>query len=314
VVEAVVVRELRKVYGDVRAVDGVSFTVRRGDAFALVGPRGAGKTTTMEILEGRRSRSGGEVSVLGVDPATGRRAYRGRIGIVPQEFATDERSSPRELLRRRAGAAVHPRPVDEVIALVGLEAQRDDRVETLPTGQRRRVDLALALVDDPELIFLDEPTTAFDPAARRQLGILIADLCAVGKTVMLTTNRVAEARHLADRVGVVAAGKMIAVGTPAELAGLSRSGRGTIRFRLPEHVAGCDLPDAGHHLTIGLDRIVELRSATPIHDLQWLTRWAADREVSLDDLTLVPPSFEDTYLELVGETARTPVVHPGRAT
>lgn len=299
--EAIRVRQLRKDFGDLRVLDGVSFRVARGEVFGLVGPKGAGKTTVMEILRGARARCEGEVSVLGVDPAVGGRAHRARIGVVPQEPDHDGSCTPRDLVRSRAATYVHPRRIDEVLEMVGLEDERDERIATLSLGEQRRADLASALIDGPELLFLDEPATAFDPVSRRDVGAVLDRLGATGTTVVLATNRVAEARQLVDRVGVLAAGEMIAVGAPDELADHSGSERGIIRFRLPEHVAGCDLPDAGHLLTIGLDRMVELRSASPLRDLHWLTRWASERDVPLDDLTIAPPSFEETYLELIGQ-------------
>lgn len=185
--------------------------------------------------------------------------------------------------------------------MVGLEDARDARIGTLSLGQQRRAALAAALVCGPELLFLDEPTTAFDPAARRDIGTVVKALGARGTTVVFATNRIAEARQFAGRVGVLAAGEMIAVAAPDELAHRSGSEGGIIRFRLPEHVAGCDLPDAGHLLTIGHDRMVELRSASPHRDLHWLTLWASEHDVPLEDLTIAPPSFEDTYLELIGQ-------------
>ncbi len=299
--EAVRVRQLRKDFGDLRALDGVSFSVARGEVFGLVGPKGSGKTTTMEILRGVRARCDGEVWVLGVDPALGGRAHRARIGVVPQESEHDGSCTPRDLVRHRAATYVPPRQVDEVLEMVGLEGERDATIATLSPGGQRRADLAAALIGGPELLFLDEPTTAFDPVSRRDVEAVLTGLGARGTTVVLATNRVAEARQFADRVGVLAAGEMIAVAPPDELADHSGSERGIIRFRLPGHVAGCDLPDAGHLLTIGLDRMVELRSASPLRDLEWLTRWAAERAVPLDDLTIAPASFEDAYLELIGQ-------------
>jgi ABC-2 type transport system ATP-binding protein len=299
--ETVRVRHVRKDYGDLRALDDVSFSVARGEVFGLVGPKGSGKTTMMEILRGARARCDGEVSVLGVDPEIGGRTHRARIGVVAQESAHDGSCTPRDLVRRRAATYVRSRPVDEVLDMVGLEDRRDVRIATLSLGEQRRSDLAAALIGGPELLFLDEPATAFDPESRRDVAAVVKALGATGTTVVFATNRVAEARRFADRVGVLAGGEMIAVAPPDELADHSGSERGIIRFRLPEHVAGCDLPDAGHLLTIGLDRMVELRSASPLRDLQWLTRWAVERDVPLDDLTIVPPSFEETYLELIGQ-------------
>jgi ABC-type multidrug transport system ATPase subunit len=295
---AIVVRDLHKRYGDHLAVDGLSFTVEEGEVFGLLGPNGAGKTTTVEILEGHRERTGGEVAVLGFDPVTGGRAYRERIGIVLQEAGMEEEFSVRELLTLYAGFYPRPRPVGEVIELVGLGEKQDARTRTLSGGQRRRLDLALGLVGDPDLLFLDEPTTGFDPSARRHAWDLVADLCAVGKTVLLTTHYMEEAAFLADRVAVIAGGRLVAMGTPAELAN-DRAGGGRIRFRLP---AGCgldDLPRLGGGFDLR-DGVVELGSRSPTRDLQALTWWAVDAGIELEELTIAPPSFEETYLALVG--------------
>jgi ABC-2 type transport system ATP-binding protein len=300
-VTAIVVRELHRRYGDTVAVDGISFEVEAGEVFALVGPNGAGKTSTVEILEGHRSRTGGEVTVLGHDPADGGRPFRERIGIVLQEAGMDEEFSVAELVDLYASFYPHPRDRDEVIGLVGLEAKRDARSKTLSGGQRRRLDLALGLIGDPELLFLDEPTTGFDPSARRQAWEVVANLCAVGTTVLLTTHYMEEAQHLADRVAVMAAGRLVALGTPAELARQSQGGSGTIRFRLPAGTGELALPAVGEHV-VREDGTVEVRSRTPTRDLQALTTWAVDRRLELEELTLAPPSFEDTYLELVART------------
>jgi ABC-2 type transport system ATP-binding protein len=301
---AIVVQDLNKDYGELHAVQGLSFTVAEGEVFAVVGPNGAGKTTTVEILEGHRKRSSGAVSVLGFDPETGGRAYRERIGIVLQEAGIDEEFTPRELLRLYAGFYPRPRRVDEVIELVGLTEKRDARVKTLSGGQRRRVDLALGLIGDPELIFLDEPTTGFDPAARRRAWEVVGNLCSVGKTVLLTTHYMEEARQLAARVAVIAAGQLVAIGTPSELVGASHDGGGTITFRLPAAVTAEELPAAGEGFAVGADGIVELRTATPTRDLQLLTSWAVEHDIELADLSIAPPSFEDAYLELIGRVER----------
>ena len=296
---AIVVEDLSKDYGAVAAVRGLSFTVEEGEVFAVVGPNGAGKTTTVEILEGHRKRTSGAVSVLGFDPETGGRAYRERIGIVLQEAGIDEEFTPRELVRLYSGFYPRPRRVDEVIDLVGLATKQDARVKTLSGGQRRRVDLALGLIGDPDLIFLDEPTTGFDPAARRRAWEVVGNLCAVGKTVLLTTHYMEEARQLADRVAVVAAGQLVAIGTPGELVGASHGSGGMITFELPASIAVDALPDVGERLTV-VDGIVEVRSAAPTRDLRALTGWAVDRDLELPALSIAPPSFEDAYLELIG--------------
>jgi ABC-2 type transport system ATP-binding protein len=303
-VAAIVVRDLRKAYGDNVAVDGISFEVATGEVFALVGPNGAGKTSTVEILEGHRVRSGGEVEVLGHDPATGGRPFRERIGIVLQEAGMDEEFSVAELVDLYASFYPHPRDRDEVIELVGLEGKRDARTKTLSGGQRRRLDLALGLIGDPELLFLDEPTTGFDPSARRQAWEVVANLCEVGTTVLLTTHYMEEAQHLADRVAVIAAGRLVALGTPAELARQNEAGTGTIRFRLPAGTGELTLPGVGEHVARE-DGTVEVLTRTPTHDLQALTTWAVERGLELEELTLAPPSFEDTYLELVARAEAT---------
>jgi ABC-type multidrug transport system ATPase subunit len=300
VVAAIVVRNLVKRYGDNVAVDGISFTVDQGEVVALVGPNGAGKTSTVEILEGHRSRSGGEVAVLGHDPAEGGRRFRERIGIVLQEAGMDEEFSVAELVELYASFYPRPRDRDEVIELVGLQDKRDARSKTLSGGQRRRLDLALGLIGDPELLFLDEPTTGFDPSARRQAWEVVANLCAGGTTVLLTTHYMEEAKRLADRVAVIAAGRLVALGTPAELARSSQGARGTIRFRLPAGIGELVLPDVGERVARE-DGVVEVHSPTPTRDLQALTTWAVGHGLELEELTLAPPSFEDTYLDLVAQ-------------
>ncbi len=218
---AVSVRNLRKTYGDLVAVDDLTFTIDTGEVVALLGPNGAGKTTAVEVLEGHRTRDAGEVSVLGYDPATGGREYRERIGIVLQDAGIEEQFTVRELVRMYRGLYPRRRDADEVIELVGLADKRDARVKTLSGGQQRRVDLALGLVGDPELLFLDEPTTGFDPSARRKAWTLVDNLRALGKTILLTTHYMDEAQHLADRVVVIAGGRLVAEGTPHGLAARS---------------------------------------------------------------------------------------------
>ena len=214
---AIVVDDLRKDYGDVRAVDGVSFDVADGEVYGLLGHNGAGKSTTVEILEGHRTATTGHVSVLGMDPATGGRELRDRIGIVLQSSAVETQLTVREALRFYGSCYRRRRDVDEVIEMVGLGEKADDRIGTLSGGQKRRIDLGLGIIGTPELLFLDEPTTGFDPVARRQSWDLVQRLCDAGTTVLLTTHYLDEAEHLADRVGVLADGRMVAEGTPAEL-------------------------------------------------------------------------------------------------
>lgn len=297
VVRAIEVEDLHKRYGATRAVDGLSFGVEPGEVFALLGPNGAGKTTTVEILEGHRRRTSGHVEVLGLDPETGGRGYRERIGIVLQEAGVDDDFSPRELVRLYRGMYPRRLPVDDVIELVGLADKADAKVKTLSGGQRRRLDLALGLVGDPELLFLDEPTTGFDPSARRKAWELVENLRGLGKTVLLTTHYMDEAEHLADRVGVVVAGRLVALGTPGELGGRARTSS-SIAFRLPPEVAASEVPDLGAELRPqGGDW--QLRTADPTLALELLLGWARSRGVALSGLTVERPSLEEVYLELI---------------
>jgi ABC-2 type transport system ATP-binding protein len=296
---AIEVTGLRKVYGGVAAVDGLDLTVGDGEVVALLGPNGAGKTTTVEILEGYRARDAGTVSVLGHDPLAGGRGFRDRIGIVLQEAGFEDNFTPRELIRLHAGYYSHPRPVAEVITLTGLDEKADARVSTLSGGQKRRLDLALGIVGDPDLLFLDEPTTGFDPSARRRAWDLVESLRALGATILLTTHYLDEAEHLADRVVVIDHGRVVASGTPEELA--ATAGAATvISFRMPAGLTGADLPTLGHDRRIA-GSVVEVRTGTPTADVATIATWAIGRGVELDALTLARPSLEDVYLDLVGE-------------
>jgi ABC-2 type transport system ATP-binding protein len=290
--QAVQVRGLRMRYGDVEAVRGIDLDVRRGDILALLGPNGAGKTTTVEILAGFRAPTAGEVSVLDADPRTAPRAWRDRIGIVLQESSPEIELSVRECLQLYAGYYSAPRDVDETIALVGLEEQAEQEATKLSGGQRRRLDVALALVGDPELIFLDEPTTGFDPAARRRTWEVIGGLRALGKTILLTTHYMEEAERLADRIVVMARGEIVADGTPATLGGRDRAAA-IVSFTLPpgagEPPLGLDADDRGR---------VALRTERPMAELHELTGWALERELELTDLEIRRPTLEDVYLEL----------------
>jgi ABC-2 type transport system ATP-binding protein len=298
---------LSRSYGEVHAVRDVSFDVERGEVFCLLGPNGAGKTTTVEILEGYRLRSGGDVSVLGFDPARGERKMRERVGIVLQQCGVQNDLSIAELLKMYGSYYLHPRPIDEVIELVELDAKRDERFGELSGGQRRRLDLALALIGDPELIFLDEPTTGFDPAARHAAWSTIRSLCELGKTVFLTTHFMDEAQHLADRVAIMRDGEIIALGSPDELGG--RDARpAEIRFVLPRDVGLDQLPlmpyerctlDGGRALLVTPD---------PVVALQLLTGWAIDHELPLSRLSVSQPTLEDIYLELTGVAAGRPAL------
>lgn len=295
----VIVEDLHKSYGDNHAVRGLSLTIEEGEVFAVVGPNGAGKTSTVEILEGHRTRTSGRVDVLGFDPQTGGRAYRERIGIVLQEAGMDERFSVRELVTLYAGFYPAPRPVDEVIELVGLTGKADARTKTLSGGQRRRVDLALGLIGDPDLLYLDEPTTGFDPSARRQAWDVVAGLCELGKTVVLTTHYMEEAYRLADRVAVVAGGELVALGTPDELAARTSAGRSVLTFRLPTSLDAAELPTLKGDIEVEVDRVV-VRSDALTADLHTVTGWASERGIELEGIQLQRGSFEDTYLELIG--------------
>jgi ABC-2 type transport system ATP-binding protein len=295
-VAAITVAGLRKSYGSIEAVKGISFEVAEGEVFALLGPNGAGKTTTVEILEGYHRRDGGSVSVLGVDPEHGGSRLRERIGIVLQECGFEELLTVEEMLTRQAGYYSAPRPVEEVIALVGLGDKAGARVRTLSGGQRRRLDLALALVGGPDLIFLDEPTTGFDPAARRNAWDLVKGLGGLGKTVFLTTHYMDEAQYLADRVAVIAGGQLVAQGSPQSIGG-RQTGAALIRFTLPDGLPVSALPVSGRQ---DGDHVV-IESLDLTRTLHVLTGWALDRSVELGELTVARPSLEDVYLELVGE-------------
>lgn len=294
---AVEVVGLRKSYGSLAAVDGVDLHVETGEVVALLGPNGAGKTTIVEILEGFRRRDAGEVRVLGMDPQAGGRRFRERIGVVLQEAGFEETFTPRELVRLHAGYYPHPRGVDEVLHLAGLDEKANARVRTLSGGQRRRLDLALGIVGNPEMIFLDEPTTGFDPSARRNAWELVDRLRDLGATILLTTHYLDEAEHLADRVVIVDHGRVVATGTPAELAGAAGV-ETVIAFRLPAGVAVTDLPAVGRERrTAG--NVVEVRTASATADVAALSAWAVGRGIEFEDLTLARPSLEDVYLDLV---------------
>lgn len=292
---AVEIRGLRKSYGSFEAVRGIDLTVETGEVFALLGPNGAGKTTTVEILEGHRQRSSGEVSVLGHDPGRHERALKERMGIVLQQTGVDEYLTVREVVQMVAGYYPAPRDVDEVIGLAGLGEQRDQRVNKLSGGQKRRVDLAVALAGDPELLFLDEPTTGFDPSARRQAWETVRGLASLGKTIFLTTHFMDEAQALADRLAIMADGRIVATGTADELIGASTPST-HVRFRLAD---GVEPPtDLGVHAAASA---YELETTEPTRTLHELTAWALSAGVELHDLEVGRRSLEDVYLQLTAD-------------
>jgi ABC-2 type transport system ATP-binding protein len=288
---------LRMSYGELEAVRGIDLEVGRGEVFAFLGPNGAGKTSTTEILEGYRKRSAGRVTVLGEDPQHAGRAWRQRIGIVLQQNKLDPYLTVRESLQLYAGYYSSPRPVEEVIELIGLGGKAGQRANKLSGGQQRRLDVGIALVGDPELLFLDEPTTGFDPSARRQAWRVIAGLRELGKTVFLTTHYMDEAQFLADRAAIIVAGRIIAEGAPDEL-GRQTGADTEIRFRLPDGVGRADLPLPS--LSEDGDRLVTIRTGEPVRALNELTEWALSHQIDLLGLDVGRPSLEDIYLELTG--------------
>jgi ABC-2 type transport system ATP-binding protein len=275
------IKDLRMAYGATEAVRGIDLDVLPGEVFAFLGPNGAGKTTTVEILEGYRKRTGGEVAVLGEDPERAGREWRERIGIVLQSGRLDPYLTVRESLDLYAGYYRSPRPTDEVISLIGMEGKAEERARRLSGGQQRRLDVGMALIGDPELLFLDEPTTGFDPSARRQFWEVIAGLRDLGKTVFLTTHYMDEAQRLADRVTIIAAGRIVARGTPADL-GRRESGETTIRYRAD-------------------GREIAVQTTAPTKTLNELTAAALARGEELEGLEVTRPSLEDVYLELTAD-------------
>jgi ABC-2 type transport system ATP-binding protein len=294
---AITARALTKRYGEVEALRGVDLEVRRGEIFAFLGPNGAGKTTALEILEGFRRPSTGEVSVLGIDPARGGRRWRERVGVVLQGSRPEPGLSVRESLELYAGYYTRPRGVEETLALAGLCDRADALAAQLSGGQRRRLDVALALIGDPELLFLDEPTTGFDPSARQAAWSMIEGLRKLGKTVLLTTHYMDEAERLADRIAVIAGGEIVAEGPPGTIGGRNRQAA-TIRFTLPAAIEASELAALQRPAVTGAGGAVTIRSESPLADLHALAEWALTRGLDLPDLEVRRPMLEDVYLAL----------------
>lgn len=293
---AIEVQDLTKKYGHVQAVAGIDLSVGAGEVFALLGPNGAGKTTTVEILEGHRQRSGGTVRVLGHDPAKNDRRYKERIGIVLQTSGVEPYLTVEETVDLFRRYYPRPRPLVEVLEVTGLIEQRKRRVRKLSGGQQRRLDVAIGLAGDPELLFLDEPTTGFDPSARRNAWQMVKNLKALGKTVFLTTHYMDEAQFLADRVTIITRGRIIAQGSPNELTRLGT--RTTIRFRMPEGAG--PLPKGIPAVPVSEDGTATVNTESPTRVLYELTLWAQGQGIELGNLTVSRPSLEDIYLDLVG--------------
>ncbi|MCZ7577831.1 MAG: ABC transporter ATP-binding protein [Dehalococcoidia bacterium] len=295
---AVSARGVRKSYGDFEALRGVDLEIGPGEVFALLGPNGAGKTTFVEILEGFRARSGGEATVLGVDPERGDLVWRSRLGIVLQSAGFFEQLTPDEVVSHFA--TFYPNPLDprRVVDMVGLADKRSSRCKDLSGGQKRRVDLAMGIVGDPELVFLDEPTTGLDPQGRRQLWEVVREFARLGKTIVLTTHYLDEAEQLADRVGVIINGQLVEVGTPREIGGRERA-LARVTFALTGNLAGRPLPETAAE-TVSKNGRVTITTATPTAVVTALARWAeANGEPELPALAVSRPSLEDIYLAMV---------------
>ncbi len=302
---AIDVRGLRKTYGALEALRGIDLRVATGEIFALIGPNGAGKTTAVEIMEGYRSRSGGDVAVLGYDPAHNDLAFKRRIGIVLQDTAMEPYLTVEEIVELFRGYYPHPRPLDEIIQLVGLAEQRTTRVRRLSGGQQRRLDVAIGLAGDPELLFLDEPTTGFDPSARHAAWEMIKSLRALGKTVFLTTHYMDEAQELADRVAIISEGRIVAEGKPGDLIG--PTGETRIAFRSAQPPSA--LPPELRSAAVLEDGRVIIETREPTRTLHLLTSWAIERGIELEEIAVSRRSLEDVYLALT-DAARSPEADP----
>jgi len=300
---AIVVRGLKKSYGHLEAVRGIDLEVAKGEVFALLGPNGAGKTTTVEILEGHRTADAGEVRVLGHDPARRERALLERIGIVLQETGIEPFLTVEEAIELYRGYYPHPRPTDEILRVVGLEEKASSRVNKLSGGQKRRLDVGIGLAGDPDLLFLDEPTTGFDPSARRNAWQVVKNLATFGKTIVLTTHYMDEAQNLADRVAIVVGGRIVAVGPPGLLGGTELE-QTRITFSLPMGPEGPPaLPDSLGAAASGSGWVIVTKD--PVQVLHDLTGWALTEGIELVDLSVSKPSLEDVYLQLTGGVAGT---------
>jgi ABC-2 type transport system ATP-binding protein len=297
---AIEIRGLRKSYGAVEAVRGIDLTVAEGEVFGLLGPNGAGKTTTVEIVEGFRRRDAGTVSVLGFDPATGNRKLKEQVGIVLQSTGIDPYLTVAETIDMFRGYYPAPRPRDEVIELVGLTEKRDSKVTKLSGGQQRRLDVAIALAGDPRLLFLDEPTTGFDPGARRGAWEVIKNLASLGKTIFLTSHAMDEVEYLADRVAIIAAGRIVAQGAPSTLAGRQTAAT-VVKFQLPADTT--TLPELLRRGATVDGANVELETQDPTRTLYELTSWAVQAHINLEGLEVARPSLEDVYLEITQDAA-----------
>jgi ABC-2 type transport system ATP-binding protein len=298
---AIQVRGLKKSYGHVEAVRGIDLTVGRGEVFAMLGPNGAGKTTTVEILEGYRKADAGRISVLGYDPSSGGRAFKERIGIVLQETGIEPFLTVEEAVTLYRGYYPHPRPTEEILEVVGLTEKKDSRVNKLSGGQRRRLDVAIGLAGDPDLLFLDEPTTGFDPSARRNAWDVVKNLAALGKTIMLTTHYMDEAQALANRAAIIVGGLIVAEGPPGMLGGAVPAAS-RISFTVPE---GGALPPTALGAVPAEGGRFLITAAEPMRVLHDLTGWAIAQGIELADLTVTKPSLEEVYLQLTEGVAGT---------